>query len=122
MDSTLEGACRDAETQLAQDSPISEAYLCANDIVAYGFIKALRDHGYEIPRDVSIVGFDNLPMSEVIEPALTSVNVPKQKIGAMAIRLLDDLIVSKESQPAVKVLVSGNLVVRKSVGGVPNKT
>ncbi|WP_442880598.1 substrate-binding domain-containing protein [Aurantimonas sp. C2-5-R2] len=121
VDSTLEGAYRDAETQLAQDRPISEAYLCANDIVAYGFIKALRDRGYEIPRDVSIVGFDNLPMSDMIEPALTSVNVPKQKIGAMAIRLLDDLIVSKERQPAVKVLVSGNLIVRKSVGEAQNK-
>lgn len=116
VDSTLEGAYRDSGEQLAKTPPTAEAYFCANDIIAYGFIKALRERGYEIPRDVSVVGFDNLPMSEMIEPALTSINVPKQKIGAMAIRLLDDLIVSKESQPAVKVLVSGSLVVRESVG------
>jgi LacI family transcriptional regulator len=115
VDSTLEGAYQDAAAQLADDRPIAEAYFCANDIIAYGFMKALRDRGHDIPRDVSIIGFDNLPMSEIFEPALTSVNVPKQKIGAMAISLLDDLIASKERQPGVKVLVSGNLVLRKSV-------
>ncbi|BDA83169.1 LacI family transcriptional regulator [Aureimonas sp. SA4125] len=116
VDSTLEGAYRDAQAQLADDRTIAEAYFCANDIIAYGFIKALRKRGCDVPRDVSVIGFDNLPMSDMFEPALTSVNVPKQKIGAMAIRLLDDLIISKEPQPGVKVLVSGNLVVRKSVG------
>ena len=112
---TIEEAYEDALKQLSRIKKLSDAYFCANDIVAFGFIRALREMGYSVPDDVSVIGFDNLPMASMFDPPLTSLNVPKQRIGAMAIRFLDDLIVANEKQPPIKVLLSGDLVVRKSV-------
>ncbi|WP_206185560.1 LacI family DNA-binding transcriptional regulator [Thioclava sp. JM3] len=113
--STLDGAYEEALTQLG-DRPLADAYFCANDIIAFGFVRALRELGHRVPEDVSVVGFDNLPTSSVFDPPLTSVDVPKARIGAMAIRLLDDLIATDErDQSPVKVLMTGELVVRDSV-------
>lgn len=113
--STLDGAYQDSLRLLKGRRPIAEAYMCTNDIMAFGFIRALRELGHRIPEDVSVVGFDNLPMAEVFDPPLTSVNVPKQRIGAFAIRLLDDLIVARDPSPPVKILVDGELVLRQTV-------
>lgn len=121
VDSTLEGAYRDGCAQLGSGSgghanaQVAEAYFCANDIIAFGFMKALRERGLSVPGDVSVAGFDNLPMAAMTDPGLTSINVPKQRIGAMAIRLLDDMLIAKKPQPATKVLISGQLVSRGSV-------
>lgn len=113
--STLDGAYSDSLEQIDGAEGLAEAYLCANDIIAFGFVRALRERGVAVPRDVSVIGIDNLPMAAVFDPPLTSLNVPKQRIGAMAIRILDDLIVAEAPQPPVKVLVTGDLVMRESV-------
>ncbi len=112
---TVDGAYADSVTQLTQSTEVADAYVCANDIIAFGFIRALREQGYTVPGDVSVIGIDNLPMGAAFDPPLTSLDVPKQRIGAMAIRILDDLIVANTPQPPVKVLVAGDLVLRKSV-------
>ncbi len=112
---TSEDAYTDSLKQLAGIKTLSDAYFCSNDVIAFGFIRALREMGYSVPADISVIGFDNLPMANIFDPPLTSLNVPKQRIGAMAIRILDDLIVAKIKQPSVKVLVSGDLVIRQSV-------
>lgn len=113
--STLDGAYRDTLAQLAGRAQLAEAYLCANDIIAFGFIRAMREMGHRIPDDISVMGFDNLPMAEVFDPPLSSVNVPKQRIGAFAIRLLDDLIVARDTPPPVKILIDGELILRQSI-------
>lgn len=119
VSSTLQGAHADAARLLAGGAPLADAYLCANDIIACGFIRALRERGLTVPRDVSVVGIDNLPMAAAFDPPLTSLDVPKQKIGRMAVRILDDLIADTPHQPPVKVLVAGELVLRESVGHPP---
>ncbi|HBM61911.1 MAG TPA: LacI family transcriptional regulator [Citreicella sp.] len=115
VDSTLEGAYQDGLRQLAESREVAEAYFCANDMIAFGFMKALRERGLRIPEDVSIAGFDNLPMSAMSDPALSTVEVPKRRIGAMAIRLLDDMLIATRPEPATKVLISGEFVGRGSV-------
>ncbi len=114
VESTLGGAYTDSVEQISRGG-VADAYLCANDIIAFGFIRALREHGFRVPEDVSVIGIDNLPMAAVFDPPLTSLNVPKQRIGAMAIRILDDLIIAGVPHPPVKVLVAGDLVLRESV-------
>ena len=79
------------------------------------YIKALREFNFEIPRDVSIVGFDNLPMSSAMAPPLTTIDVSKKQIGYLAISVLDDLVRSSEPWPPVKILVGAQLIVRESV-------
>jgi LacI family transcriptional regulator len=115
VDSTYEGAYQDMLGKLKNGLAVPEGYFCTNDIITYGCIKALREFNVRIPQDLSIIGFDNLPMSATMEPALTTVDVSKQKIGYFAIRLLDEMIGSDEKQAAVKILVGANLVIRNSV-------
>jgi LacI family transcriptional regulator len=114
VESTFDGAYEATLRHLISGGKLAECYFCTNDIIAYGFIKALREHGIRIPADVSIIGFDNLPMSGTMDPPLTTIDVSKRKIGYLAITILDDLINASEWQPSVKILVGADLVVRSS--------
>ncbi len=123
VDSTYDGAYQDMRAKLAAGLQVPDCYFCTNDIITYGCIKALREFDIRIPQDLSIVGFDNLPLSATMDPPLTTVEVSKKKIAALAVRLLDEQIQSNVRQPAVKILVGADLVLRKSVvvraAGVP---
>ena len=115
VDSTYDGAYQDMLSKLNNGLVVPECYFCTNDIITYGCIKALREFNVRIPQDVSVIGFDNLPMSSTMEPPLTTIDVSKTKIGYLAIRLLYELINADNKQPAVKILVGANLVTRGSV-------
>ncbi len=119
VDSTYDGAYRDMLAKLQGGLSVPECYFCTNDIITYGCIKALREFNIRIPQDLSIIGFDNLPMSAAMDPPLTTIDVSKRKIGYLAITLLDELIGAAERQPAVKILVGANLVERDSVAAGP---
>ena len=119
VDSTFEGAYQDMLAKLRAGLELPECLFCTNDIIALGCIKALREHRVRLPEDLSIIGFDNLPMAAAMDPPLTTIDVSKRKIGYLAITLLDELIRSPAMQPAVKVQVGAELVVRRSVGARP---
>ncbi len=115
VDSTFQGAYKDMGEQLSGRDRMPTGLVCTNDIIAYGCIKALREHGFGIPDDVSVVGFDNLPLSSVMDPPLTTMQVSKQQMGELAIDLISNRIARRGSSPAVKVQVGGSLIVRDSV-------
>lgn len=115
VDSTYDGAYQGMTEWLLGGPKLPDCFFCTNDIITYGCIKALREFNFEIPRDVSIVGFDNLPMSSAMSPPLTTIDVSKKQIGYLAIGALDDLIRSSEPWPPVKILVGAQLIVRDSV-------
>jgi LacI family transcriptional regulator len=68
------------------------AIFASNDIMALGVMDAVRSRGLRIPDDVSIVGFDDIPQSAVVRPALTTVNQPLEKMGRVATQMLLDLL------------------------------
>ena len=68
------------------------AILAANDMMALGALKAVRELGYKVPDEVQIIGFDNIEFSQYCEPALSTVQQPTFEMGAKAVRLLVDLI------------------------------
>lgn len=115
VDSTYDGAYHDLLAKLQAGLVVPDCYVCTNDIITYGCIKALREFNIQIPRDLSIIGFDNLPMSATMDPPLTTIDVSKRKIGNLAIMILAEQIRSQVSEPAVKILVGAELVVRHSV-------
>ena len=114
VESTFDGAYEASLRHIVAGGRLADCYFCTNDVMAYGFIKALRENNIRIPGDVSIIGFDNLPMSATMDPPLTTIEVSKRKIGYLAITILDDLINASEQQPSVKILVGADLVVRAS--------
>ncbi|WP_245490492.1 substrate-binding domain-containing protein [Mesorhizobium sp. M7A.F.Ca.US.011.01.1.1] len=114
VESTYDGAYNDTHSLLQGGISLAECYFCTNDVIAYGFIKALKEFDIRIPGDVSVIGFDNLPLSATMEPSLTTIDVSKRKIGYLAVTVLDDLINASEPQPSVKILVGAELIIRSS--------
>lgn len=119
VDSTFHGAYEDLRTALAEAQALGRqlptAFFCANDIIACGCLKAFSDAGIRVPEDVSLVGFDDLPLSAVVEPPMTTIRVSKAQIGKMAVQLVTARIRAENQSPPVKVLISGELVERRSV-------
>jgi LacI family transcriptional regulator len=111
---STEGAYADMLELLERNEEIASCYFADNDHIAIGAMKALQSKGYRIPDDISIIGFDNLPMSTVIEPPLATVHVPKQYMGELAVKRLIERFHAKTHSP-VKIEVSTVLKKRRSV-------
>jgi LacI family transcriptional regulator len=111
---SIEGACADMLELLMNGEVTAECYFADNDLIAVGAMKAFQKMGYSIPEDLSIIGFDNIPISAYVEPSLTTVNVPKQYMGELAASRLIQIINSNNSEP-VKIEVSTSLAKRNSV-------
>lgn len=100
---------RDGLTELLSHAAPPTAIMCGNDVLAMGVMFEARDRGIAIPDDLSVIGFDNLPITSQLKPALTTIEVPSVPIGiasadAVVAHLTDgDPIVSK-SFPAPFVL------------------
>ncbi len=94
-----------------------DAVFAANDMMAVGIYEAARTAGMKIPQDIAVVGFDNIYMSRLLQPRLTTVHVPIQELGSRAIRYLFKMI-SGEIDPKMphrEVLTTG-LVIGGSCG------
>jgi len=92
-----------------------DGLFCANDVVAIGAIKYLKEINIKIPKDIAIVGFSNESISSVIEPALSTINQSGFEIGETATKLLLDKIESKKNQQNHKtIIVKTSLIERKS--------
>jgi LacI family transcriptional regulator len=90
------------------------AVLIANDLMALGAIKAIRDEGLSIPRDLAVVGFDDILMASYMDPSLSTVAVPMYQLGQEAARTMLGLLRGDGDSPA-KTLPT-KLVVRRSSG------
>ena len=97
---------------LNQDKAPTAIFNC-NDLMAIKAITAARDKGLSIPQDISIVGFDDIEVSSQIHPALTTVRVPREEMGALAVKKLIGRINDKSKKPR-KTKLPTELVVRKS--------
>jgi len=99
--------------RLLKANPELDGVLSANDQMAIGAIKALQEHGRRIPEDVKIAGFDNIFVSSLIEPSLTTIDVPRYEMGRAAAGLLLDRLTNPEAE-LEDVLLPIRLVVRHS--------
>lgn len=90
------------------------ALFCCNDETAIGAISAIRELGLDVPRDVSVVGFDNIDLAAEISPALTTVHVQKSWMGALGVQALIERVRNPD-KPKTTVVLSTDLVIRESV-------
>ncbi|MDS1136223.1 LacI family DNA-binding transcriptional regulator [Nitratireductor indicus] len=89
------------------------AIFCANDEMAFGAIHELRRSGLDVPRDVSVVGFDDIYLSQAMFPPLTTVSQPRADIGRKAMTVLLDIIAG--GKPAdMRVMMPTTLMLRES--------
>ena len=91
------------------------ALFAANDQTAYGAIKALTDHGYKVPEDVSVIGFDDLAVSQYFTPALTTLRQPIEEIGALCARSMLNLLSGERHEVRLPPI---DLIVRQSTKSI----
>jgi len=106
------GAGRDAMKQLmsAPAERRATAVFCGNDVLAIGAVLEAQSMGLDVPSDVSIVGFDNLPLAEHLRPGLTTVHVPSRRMGHAAADFVLNAIKGKHEQTSIALPT--NLIVR----------
>lgn len=85
------------------------------DYIALGAIRALKEYGYRIPEDISVIGYDDIPTCEVFDPPLTTVQVNREDIGRIAVRCLIEKIASS-SNHYINTQISASLMIRGSTG------
>lgn len=93
------------------------AVICGNDFVAAGAVQRIKRRGLRIPEDISVVGFDNLTVSTIVEPELTTVSVPLFEMGRIATKnLVENIAEKRASFPPVTI--DCTIVQRNSIGPV----
>ncbi len=111
---TMLGARDDFARVLEQKPILPPCFFAENDTIALGAMKALKEKGYKIPQDVSLMGFDDIPYSSISSPALTTIHVQRNIMGKQSVIQLMQLIEDPRFMP-MKTQITGRLVVRSSV-------
>ena len=107
---------------------LPRAIACANDQTALGVIYALAEHGLDVPGDVAVTGFDDLPFARHLRPQLTTVRQPIQEIGARAFEVLHNMITADSGGSAPSdggdelpdIVLPTRLIRRESCGCPPD--
>ena len=114
VDSIYDKTVEDMGYYLSDNRDMPSALICVNDTIAIGVIKALKNHNYNIPKDISVVGHDNLPTDLFIEPLLTTIDVPKIDIAQSAVDILDKEIRYRQKEHFKICAINGTLIPRES--------
>ena len=101
---------RDAAGALLEERPT--AVLCDDDIIAAGLYLATRERGLRVPRDLSVIGFDDMDFARVLDPALTTVALDAELLGASGFELLEGRMAGRRTRR--RVVLPAELLVRGS--------
>lgn len=104
----------EAMQQLLELQPRPTALFAGNDVIAYGAMSAIRDHGLSIPEDVSVVGFDDDYLSRYLNPPLTTVALPAAGMGSAAVSMLISRLDGAVSATPSRVVLPAHISVRAS--------
>lgn len=101
---------RAAQTLLASGASF-DAVFAASDLIAFGVMRALDEHGLKVPEDVALAGFDDIPMARFVNPALTTVLQDTSQAGTM---LVDSLLRMIRGEAVRSEMLPVKLIVRRS--------
>lgn len=110
---SIDGAMADMLEIIDRGDELAGCYFSDNDLIAIGVVKALQLRNYNVPDDISIIGFDNIPECKILNPSLTTIKIPWNYMGQLAGQHLISIIESP-SQHLCKIEVSTTLVKRFS--------
>jgi LacI family repressor for deo operon, udp, cdd, tsx, nupC, and nupG len=112
-DGSTESGRQAAELMFVRDV-LPSAFLCVNDATALGVMIALNERGYDLPRQFSVMGFDDISFASFVTPSLTTMKQPRSKIGEAAMNLLLALLEGRPLEQR-QVLLRSELILRNSV-------
>lgn len=105
---------------LSQEGEIPTAILAANDSIAVGCYRAIREKGLRIPEDVSVIGFNDISMAKYLVPPLTTVHIHMNFMGREAVALLAERIQTGRDI-SMHISIPANLVIRESVARIEHE-
>jgi LacI family transcriptional regulator len=115
---TAEGAYPVATDLLQRHAAAIDALVCASDAIAIGALRAAKECGVRVPADMALTGFDDIPFARDLDPALTTVHVPKGMLGMVAARRLLERLARPDLEPLIQ-MVPTTLMVRASCAALP---
>jgi LacI family transcriptional regulator len=104
-----------AMLRLLDDNPNIDAVFAANDLIAIGAMEAIAQRGLDVPRDIAVVGYDDIRLASLVRPRLTTVRQSAQEMGAQGMRMLLSAL-QDGLRPPHSVEIQPTLVVRDSCG------
>jgi LacI family transcriptional regulator len=110
------GDGRRACARLLERNPRPTAVICGNDVLAVGAVTQVKAQGLRVPDDISVTGFDDIELAEVVEPGLTTVHVPHRRMGEAAARAL--LAIRDGTKDCQGVELETHVVMRDSLAAV----
>lgn len=110
---SVEGAYAKAKELISRGN-LPTALFVANDLMAFGVIKALLDEGYGVPEDISVIGSDNIVFTEDFRIPLTTIDVGKYEMGLLASRYIMDLLLKTNTPNKKQELIEPQLIIRDS--------
>ena len=93
---------------------IPSAIFATNDLMAFGAMDSIRRPGLQIPDDIAIAGFDDIPFAAIYSPSLTTVTQPTLQMGSLAMQMLLDRISGNITLEGREVILQPTIVVRES--------
>lgn len=114
VDYSESGVRRDVKGYLRNRKEFPTAFLADNDFIACSAIQGIKELGYKVPDDISVMGFDDRPICQMMLPCVTTLNVPKYAFAETAVNLLMSKMKTKREH-SLKVDIGTRLVVRDSV-------
>lgn len=105
-----------AQSLLTAAPPRPTAIFCSSDQQAIGVLRACGDLGLDVPRDISVTGYDDIPLANLVMPRLTTVRQPIEAIARHALDRLVDRLASSNKRRRRRILLPTELVVRASSG------
>jgi LacI family transcriptional regulator len=111
---SFDNAYKTVDKLLSSGGHIPTSILCSGDVMAIGAMKAIQKNGLKVPDDISIIGFDNIRMSALISPALTTISQNFEQLAVNACELLLNQIKNPTSSTR-KIIVASVLIERETV-------
>lgn len=104
----------DMTMKLLTDFPEVDAILAHNDIIAAGAIRACQDKGSKVPEDISIIGFDDIPLASIFRPSISTLRIGKRDLGKTAMGMLIDLIENQQEAELPNEIITPEFLLRES--------
>ncbi|MGB8453733.1 MAG: LacI family DNA-binding transcriptional regulator [Anaerocolumna sp.] len=108
------GGYQGADVLFRNTKPLPTAVFCATDVAAIGAIRRFTEAGIKIPKDISVVGMDDIELAGYVSPMLTTVGIPKSEMGNIAVQTLVSRI-NKNHKLPMKIFLPFKLTIRESV-------
>jgi LacI family transcriptional regulator len=109
---------REAAIRLLDLPQPPTAIIACNDLLALGAVSAVQARGLEVGRDVSVTGYDNIPLAEHAQPPLTTVDQPAHRLGSLVAKMLIGVI-RAEPNVAKQIILQPEVIIRQSSGPAP---